>query len=51
MDKETERQKLLKDLEYFTRYYKEVSTRGKQIKRFYDLEIKRIVKALKELGK
>lgn len=50
-EKEKERQRLLKELEHFTKYYKEVSARGKQIKKFYDEEIKRIVKALKELGK
>lgn len=51
MDKEKQRQELLKDLEYLTRYYKEVSSRGKQIKKFYDDEINRIVKELKKLGK
>jgi hypothetical protein len=49
--KEKERQSLLKDLEFFTRYYKEVSSRGKQIKNYYDFEIQRIVSELKELGK
>lgn len=50
MDKEKERDKLLEELRHFTKYYKEVSARGKQIKKFYDDEIKRIVKALKDLG-
>ena len=52
MDEEKERirQELLKELEQLTKYYKEVSARGKQIKKFYDNEISRIVKALKELG-
>lgn len=49
-EKEQERQRLLKEFEHLTRYYKEVSVRGKQIKKFYDEEINRIVKALKELG-
>ncbi|MDO5510231.1 MAG: hypothetical protein Q4F57_06015 [Weeksellaceae bacterium] len=51
MRKEKERKKLLKDLEHLTRYYKEVSTRGKHIKEAYDEQIERIVEALKELGK
>jgi len=49
--KEKVRQALLKDLEYLTRYYKEVASRGKQIKSYYDSEIQRIVNELKELGK
>lgn len=49
-EKERIRQELLKELEQLTKYYKEVSARGKQIKKFYDNEINRIVKALKELG-
>ena len=49
-EKERIRQELLKELEQVTKYYKEVSARGKQIKKFYDNEINRIVKALKELG-
>ncbi|MDR2205707.1 MAG: hypothetical protein LBE36_06075 [Flavobacteriaceae bacterium] len=49
--KERERKKLLKELDYFTRYYSEIAWRGKQIKEFYDHEIERIINALKELGK
>lgn len=36
----------LKELEYFTRYYKEVATRGNQIKDFYDTNTARIIDAL-----
>jgi len=46
----TERKRLLKELEYFLRYYNEVSIRGKQIKEFYDIEIERIIGRLKEIG-
>lgn len=49
-EKEKIRKQLLAELEHFTKYYKEVSARGKQIKKCYDYEISRIVKALKELG-
>ena len=45
-----EKKKLLKELEYFLAYYKEVSSRGKQIKAFYDTEIERIIEKLKEIG-
>lgn len=51
LSKEKERKRLLKELEFFTRYYKEVTTRGPQIKDYYDAEIMRIVNVLKELGK
>lgn len=49
-EKEKIRKQLLAELEHLTKYYKEVSARGKQIKKYYDDEINRIVKALKELG-
>lgn len=49
-EKEKIRKQLLAELEHLTKYYKEVSVRGKQIKKYYDDEINRIVKALKELG-
>lgn len=49
--KEKERKRLLKELEFFTGYYKEVTIRGSQIKDYYDTEIMRIVNVLKELGK
>ncbi|WOC50672.1 hypothetical protein BPO_0025 [Bergeyella porcorum] len=49
-EKEKIRKQLLAELEHLTKYYKEVSVRGKQIKKYYDEEINRIVKALKELG-
>ncbi len=45
-----ERKRLFKELEYFLRYYNEVAPRGKQIKKFYDLEIERIIERLKEIG-
>lgn len=49
-EKERIQKELLAELEHLTKYYKEVSVRGKQIKKYYDDEINRIVKALKELG-
>lgn len=51
MNKEKQRKQLLKELDYYTRYYREVSIRGKQIKDFFDEQIERIIQALKELGK
>jgi hypothetical protein len=45
-----EKKKLFKELEFYLAYYSEVSSRGKQIKDFYDSEINRIIERLKEIG-
>lgn len=40
-----------KELNFFLDNYKEISTRGKQIKDYFDAKIEEIVQELKELGK
>lgn len=42
---------LKEDLEFYLRYYKEVSVRGKTIKNEFEWEIKSIIEALNQTGK
>lgn len=42
---------LFKELEYYLSLYNEVAHRAPQVKKFYDIEINRIIDELKKLGK
>jgi len=46
-----EKNKLQKDLLFYLEFYKELSSRSPQMKKVVDLEIKKLVQKLKELGK
>lgn len=46
-----EKNKLQKDLLFYLEFYKELSGRTPQMKKIVDLEIKKLVQKLKELGK
>jgi hypothetical protein len=48
---EIEKNKLQKDLLFYLEFYKELSGGRPQMKRVVDLEIKKLVQKLKELGK
>lgn len=48
---ENEKNKLQKDLLFYLEFYKELSSRSPQMKKVVDLEIKKLVQKLKELGK
>ncbi|MBA0883848.1 hypothetical protein [Flavobacterium undicola] len=47
----SEKNKLQKDLLFYLEFYKELSGRSPQMKKVVDLEIKKLVQKLKELGK
>jgi len=46
-----EKSKLQKDLLFYLEFYKELSGRSPKMKKVVDLEIKKLVQKLKELGK
>ncbi|WP_165784008.1 hypothetical protein [Flavobacterium alvei] len=46
-----EKNKIQKDLLFYLEFYKELSSRSPQMKKVVDLEIKKLVQKLKELGK
>ncbi len=48
---QSEKNKLQKDLLFYLEFYKELSSRSPQMKKVVDLEIKKLVQKLKELGK
>jgi hypothetical protein len=48
---ENEKNKLQKDLLFYLEFYKELSSRSPQMKKVVDIEIKKLVQKLKELGK
>lgn len=48
---ENEKKKLQKDLLFYLEFYKELSSRSPKMKKVVDLEIKKLVQKLKELGK
>ncbi|WP_172920002.1 hypothetical protein [Capnocytophaga canis] len=50
-EKLKKRKELLKDLDYITLMYSEIKPRAPQVIKYYDKQIQRIVKQLKELGK
>ena len=45
------RKELLKDLDYLTSIYKELSPRAPQVIQYIDEQIERIIEQLKKLGK
>lgn len=47
----TDKNKLQKDLLFYLEFYKELSGRSPKMKKVVDLEIKKLVEKLKELGK
>jgi len=47
----SEKNKLQKDLLFYLEFYKELSSRSPQMKKVVDIEIKKLVHKLKELGK
>ena len=48
---QNEKNKLQKDLLFYLEFYKELSSRSPQMKKVVDLEIKKLVEKLKQLGK
>jgi hypothetical protein len=50
-EEKKEKRNLEKDLLTILSFYKDVSMRSEQIKRFMDEEIERIIEKLKELGR
>lgn len=50
-EKQKRKKELFKDLDYFLTLYNEVAHRAPQVKKFYDMEINRIIEELKKIGK